>query len=223
MKSKFRQAVDLPFWLIKKWIRKCKYEYWLDDLNKEWREKNTHNDVYLKAPFPDNSLIDIVTVGNLSSGIVNVNYYKTGDEYLSIGNMCSIATDSKFILGGEHHQNCLSTMIEAMPGFSKGHIIVDDDVWIGSGATVMSGVHIGQGCIVAAGSLVTKDTPPYSIVGGVPAKVIGMRFPKSIADKLLSIDFKKITKDNLKEHLELLRIPLDENNVDEIVKKINNL
>ena len=57
----------------------------------------------------------------------------------------------------------------------------------------------------------------------MPAKVIGMRFPKSIADKLLSIDFKKITKDNLKEHLELLRIHLDENNVDEIVKKINNL
>lgn len=93
----------------------------------------------------------------------------------------------------------------------------------GSGATIMSGVHIGQGCIVAAGSLVTKDTPPYSIVGGVPAKVIGTRFPKSIADKLLSIDFKKITKDNLKKHLDLLRNPLDENNVDEIVAKINEL
>ena len=220
MKSKFSRAIGLPFWLMKKWFRKCKYEYWLDDLNKEWRKKNTHNDVYLKAPFPDNSLIDIVTVGNLSSGIVNVNYYKTGDEHLSIGNLCSIATDSKFILGGEHHQNCLSTIIEALPGFSKGHIVVDDDVWIGSGATIMSGVHIGQGCIVAAGSLVTKDTPPYSIVGGVPAKVIGTRFPKSIADKLLSIDFKKITKDNLKKHLDLLRNPLDENNVDEIVAKI---
>lgn len=223
MKSKFSRAIGLPFWLMKKWFRKCKYEYWLDDLNKEWRKKNTHNDVYLKAPFPDNSLIDIVTVGNLSSGIVNVNYYKTGDEHLSIGNLCSIATDSKFILGGEHHQNCLSTIIEALPGFSKGHIVVDDDVWIGSGATIMSGVHIGQGCIVAAGSLVTKDTPPYSIVGGVPAKVIGTRFPKSIADKLLSIDFKKITKDNLKKHLDLLRNPLDENNVDEIVAKINEL
>lgn len=160
MKSKFRRAIGLPFWLMKKWFRKCKYEYWLDDLNKEWRKKNTHNDVYLKAPFPDNSLIDIVSVGNLSSGIVNVNYYKTGDEHLSIGNLCSIATDSKFILGGEHHQNCLSTIIEALPGFSKGHIVVDDDVWIGSGSTIMSGVHIGQGCIVAAGSLVTKDTPP---------------------------------------------------------------
>lgn len=223
MKSKFSRAIGLPFWLMKKWFRKCKYEYWLDDLNKEWRKKNTHNDVYLKAPFPDNSLIDIVTVGNLSSGIVNVNYYKTGDEHLSIGNLCSIATDSKFILVGEHHQNCLSTIIEALPGFSKGHIVVDDDVWIGSGATIMSGVHIGQGCIVAAGSLVTKDTPPYSIVGGVPAKVIGTRFPKSIADKLLSIDFKKITKDNLKKHLDLLRNPLDENNVDEIVAKINEL
>lgn len=223
MKSKFRRAIYLPFWLMKKWLRKCKYEYWLDDLNKEWRKKNTHNDVYLKAPFPDNSLIDIVDVGNLSSGVVNVNYYKTGDEHLSIGNLCSIATDSKFILGGEHHQNCLSTIIEALPGFSKGHIVVDDDVWIGSGATIMSGVHIGQGCIVAAGSLVTKDTPPYSIVGGIPAKVIGMRFSKNIADKLLSIDFKKITKDNLIDYKALLKIPLNENNVDEIVAKINEL
>jgi len=223
MKSKFGRAIGLPFWLMKKWFRKCKYEYWLDDLYKEWRKKNSHNDVYLKAPFPDNSLIDIVSVGNLSSGIVNVNYYKTGDEHLSIGNLCSIATDSKFILGGEHHQNCLSTIIEASPGFSKGHIVVDDDVWIGSGSTIMSGVHIGQGCIVAAGSLVTKDTPPYTIVGGVPAKVIGRRFAESIANKLLSINLNKITKDNFKDYKELLKIPLNEKNVDEIVSKINEL
>lgn len=65
--------------------------------------------------------------------------------------------------------------------------------------------------------------PPYSIVGGIPAKVIGMRFSKNIADKLLSIDFKKITKDNLIDYKALLKIPLNENNVDEIVAKINEL
>ena len=122
MKNKIRRAVLFPFWLIKHCFRKYKYEYWLECLNKEWRNKNPHNDVYLKAPFPDNSLIDIVTVGNMSSGTVNVNYYKTGDEHLTIGNLCSIATDSKFILGGEHHQNCVSTIIEALPGFSWSSI-----------------------------------------------------------------------------------------------------
>lgn len=68
-----------------------------------------------------------------------------------------------------------------------------------------------------------KGYPPYSIVGGIPAKVIDMRFPKNIADKLLSIDFKKITKDNLIDYKDLLKIPLNENNVDEIVAKINEL
>lgn len=68
-----------------------------------------------------------------------------------------------------------------------------------------------------------KGYPPYSIVGGVPAKVIGRRFSESIANKLLSINLNKITKDNFKDYKELLKIPLNENNVDEIVAKINEL
>ena len=223
MKNQIIKAILFPFWVIKHGIRKNKYEYWLERLNKKWRDKNTHNDIYLKAPFPDNSLINIVTAGNLSSGIVNVNYYKTGDEHLTIGNLCSIATDSKFILGGEHRQNCVSTIIDACPGFSKGHIVIGDDVWIGSGATIMSGVHIGQGCIVAAGALVTKDCPPYSIVAGIPAKVIGMRFSNKIVEKLLLLNLNKITKHNLDKYIELLRVPLSEDNVGNIVEKINML
>ena len=54
---------------------------------------------------------------------------------------------------------------------SKGDIIIADDVWIGYGATIMSGVHIGQGAVIAAGAGGTKDVPPYAIVGGVPAKL----------------------------------------------------
>lgn len=58
----------------------------------------------------------------------------------------------------------------------KNQVEIGDDVWVGYGATVLSGVRIGQGAIVSAGSLVTKDVAPYSIVGGSPAKLLGNRF-----------------------------------------------
>ncbi|WP_417171784.1 DapH/DapD/GlmU-related protein, partial [Alistipes putredinis] len=54
-------------------------------------------------------------------------------------------------------------------------ILVEDDVWIGHGATILAGVRIGQGAIVAAGAVVNKDVPPYAIVGGVPAKILKFR------------------------------------------------
>lgn len=66
---------------------------------------------------------------------------------------------------------------------SKGDIIVGDDVWVGYGATILSGVHIGQGAVIAAGAVVNKDVPPYAIVGGIPAKVIKYRFSESVCKK----------------------------------------
>lgn len=86
---------------------------------------------------------------------------------------------------------------------SKGDIQVDDDVWIGCGAMVLSGVHIHQGAVVAAGAIVTKDVPPYAIVAGVPAKVMGYRFEQELRDKLLSIDFSKIDGAFVKEHRDI--------------------
>lgn len=67
---------------------------------------------------------------------------------------------------------------------SKGDIIIEEDVWIGSNSCILSGVKLGRGCIVAAGSVVTKDVPAYSIVGGVPAKVIKKRFAESMITQL---------------------------------------
>ncbi len=55
-------------------------------------------------------------------------------------------------------------------------VIIDDDVWVGSGAIILKGVRVGRGSIIAAGAVVNKDVPPYSIVGGVPARKIGTRF-----------------------------------------------
>jgi len=65
--------------------------------------------------------------------------------------------------------------------------IIGNDVWIGANAIILQGVTIGDGAIVAAGAVVTKDVPPYAIVGGVPAKVIKYRFPDSTIVKLLEI------------------------------------
>jgi serine acetyltransferase len=83
---------------------------------------------------------------------------------------------------------------------SKGDIVVGDDVWIGYGATILSGVHIGQGAVVAAGALVAKDVPPYAIVGGVPAKVIKYRFEPALIERLLEIDYSQLDDATIREH-----------------------
>ena len=93
--------------------------------------------------------------------------------------------------------HCLGHSVEAV---SKGDIIVDDDVWIGYRSTVLSGVHIGQGAVIAAGSVVTSDVPPYAIVGGVPAKVIKYRFPQEIIDGLLQVDFSRLDDKLIGDH-----------------------
>ena len=95
-----------------------------------------------------------------------------------------------------------------MSSLSKGDIKVDDDVWIGYGATILSGVHIGQGVVVAAGSVVTRDVPPYAIVGGVPANVIKYRFSSDLIEELLMIDYSKLTKEEIKKHITDLYRPL---------------
>ena len=154
-------------------------------------------------------LPELVVVGNYSYGplyvLANVDTNK-----LLIGNFVSIANDVVFVLADEHPTSKLSTypFKRMLLGggeecFSKGDIVVDDDVWIGSRAQILSGVHINQGAIVAANAVVTKDVPPYAIVGGVPARVLKYRFDQDTIQKMLNIDYSKINSDFVKENEEL--------------------
>jgi len=131
----------------------------------------------------------------------NVKYHFdfTGDK-LIIGKFCMIASGVTFIMNGANH---LSESISAYPfaifgnGWedamegkiypNKGDTIIGNDVWIGYNATILAGVTIGDGAILATNATVTKDVEPYSIVGGNPAKEIRKRFAKDKIDKLLEL------------------------------------
>lgn len=84
----------------------------------------------------------------------------------------------------------------------KISVIIGNDVWIGARATILEGVKIGDGAVVAAGAVVTKDVPPYAVVGGVPAKIIKYRFTEEEIEKLLEIKWWKKNESWLKEHAE---------------------
>lgn len=157
----------------------------------KWKIKNRHNSVGVNNVFDMN----FVNIGRRTYGRLHVIMHNSKNK-LSIGSYCSIAGDVVFILSGEHNVSTISTYPfkvkcfgKKMEGESKGDIIVGDDVWIGYRATILSGVTIGQGAIIAAGAVVTRDVPPYAIVAGVPAKVIKYRFDEKIIDRLEQIKF----------------------------------
>jgi len=143
----------------------------------------------------------------------NVKYHFDfiGDK-LIIGKFCMIASDVKFIMNGANHLtksltaypfaifgNGWETAMDGKQYPQKGNIVIGNDVWIGYNATIMAGVTIGDGAIIAANSTVVKDVEPYSIVGGNPATEIKKRFTTDVIEKLLELkwwewDIEKITK-----------------------------
>ena len=87
------------------------------------------------------------------------------------------------------------------------NIEIGNDVWIGSKSTVLGNIRIGDGAVVAYGSVVTKDVPPYAIVGGVPARIIKYRFDKEIIDRLLEIKWWELSDDFFKKYFRLTHKP----------------
>ncbi len=128
-------------------------------------------------------------------------HYPINGDKLIIGKFCSIACGAKFIFNSANHTlHSFSTFpfpifyeewdetIKVTEAWdNKGDIVVGNDVWIGYDAIIMAGVHIGDGAIIGTRAVVTKDVPPYTIVGGVPAKKIRQRFQDSVIKELLEI------------------------------------
>lgn len=129
-------------------------------------------------------------------------HYPVNHDKLVIGKFCSIACGAKFLFNSANHtQTSLSTypfaiffdewglrMQDVADAWdNKGDIVIGSDVWIGYEAVILAGVTVGHGAIIGTRAVVTKDVPPYTIVGGVPAKPIRKRFADDVIEKLLAL------------------------------------
>lgn len=148
---------------------------------------------------------------------VTHHYESIGDK-LIIGKFCAIAKGIEFIMNGANHRMCsVSTYPFNMMGHGwekctptlddlplKGDTVVGNDVWIGQNVTVMPGVKIGDGAIIAANSVVVKDIPPYAIAGGNPCKVIKNRFDEELTRYLLQLKWWDWSAEKIFDNLEIL-------------------
>ncbi len=134
----------------------------------------------------------------------------TKNDKISIGKFCSIAGDVKIIAGGNHdHNSRVSTYpfkskltgLNLVESGNKGPVVIGNDVWIGIGATILSGVKIGDGSIIGAQAVISRDVPPYSIAVGNPAKIVRQRFESDIIEKLLQIKWWDWDDDLIKERM----------------------
>ena len=146
------------------------------------------------------------------------NYPVFGDK-LIIGKFCQIASGTQFIMGAANHRLCSATtypfniMSEAWAEIApvhlsqlphKGDTVIGNDVWFGRNCVVMPGVKIGDGAIVAAHSVVTKNVEPYSVVGGNPARFIKKRFDDELTELLLRFEWWDLPPDELAKVMPLL-------------------
>lgn len=147
-------------------------------------------------------------------------HYPINNDRLIIGRFCSIACGAKFIFNSANHTlSSLSTYpfpifyeewgqdIEEVASAwdNKGDIVIGNDVWIGYGAVILSGVTIGDGAIIGTNALVTKDIPPYTIAGGIPAKPIRKRFSEEKVSALMKIKWWDWSQEEILKNLKFIK------------------
>lgn len=166
---------------------------------------------------------ELIEVGDWTYGYPKIEFWDKKTK-LKIGRYCSIAGDVVILMGGNHRTDWFTTFpfpvllskwketndIQGYPA-TRGDIIIGNDVWIGYGAIIVSGVKIGDGAVIGAGSIVTPKNiaengivPPYSIVAGNPATIIGYRFSPETIDYLLKIKWWDWSSDKIKRNIEVL-------------------
>lgn len=147
-------------------------------------------------------------------------HYPINNDRLIIGRFCSIACGAKFIFNSANHTlSSLSTYpfpifyeewgqdIEEVASAwdNKGDIVIGNDVWIGYGAVILSGVTIGDGAIIGTNALVTKDVAPYTIAGGIPAKPIRKRFSEEKISALMKIKWWDWSEEEILKNLKFIK------------------
>ena len=189
---------------------------------RKWRKQNKHNFTTAKNCFNARR----VTVGKGTYGELDIRHFGNPDEKVVIGAYCSIGPECVFMTGGEHRYDGLSTYpfrtklgLCENESITRGPVVLEDDVWLGLRVTVMSGVTIGRGAVVAAGAVVTKDVPAYAIVGGVPAKVIKYRFPQEVMEKASKVDFAALDADLATKEIDAFDATLTEENAEDIIRR----
>ncbi|MEI6140239.1 MAG: CatB-related O-acetyltransferase [Mariniphaga sp.] len=199
---------------------------------RNWKKSNGHNQTVPITIFPP----ELVSVGSYSYGCLDVTTYDLNNitDRLIIGNFVSIAPSVKFQLCENHQTRTFTTFplktiltkqTSSEDAISKGSIYIKDEVWIGHGVTVHSGVTIGKGAIIASGAVVTSDIPPYTIAGGIPAKVIKYRFSDDVSNRLLKLSLIDLPINVIEKNLDVLyRIISNVEDLDtiELLFKIEN-
>ena len=149
---------------------------------------------------------------------VTHHYYDIIGDRLIIGKFCAIARGIEFIMNGANHRmssvttypfnlmgggwECAAPALEDLP--IKGDTVVGNDVWIGQNVTVLPGVHIGDGSIIAANSVVAKDIPSYCVAGGNPCRIIRKRFDDALCDYLQTLKWWDWPTEKIFQNLESL-------------------
>ena len=175
------------------------------DPNSIYPNENIRQVVYIKNVISRPNIFvgdDPAAPADFEKNNVLFNWPEFGDR-LIIGKFCAIARGIEFIMNGANHRmNSVTTYPFNIMGGGwekfapklddlplKGDTVVGNDVWIGQNVTVLPGVHIGDGAIIAANSVVAKDVPPYCIAGGNPCRVIRRRFDEELTAYLLELQW----------------------------------
>lgn len=168
-----------------------------------------------------------ISYGKHSYGAdVKVLAWNRKDTTIETGAYCSFGTDIKFVIDGNHKIDAFSTypfrrVFPTFPHLAYGKEIpkIGNDVWIGNGATIYSGVDIGDGAIIAGQSVVTKSVPPHAVVSGNPARIVKYRFSDEIIQDLLRLKWWELPETTIGSEI----LPLFDSDITIVISKLKQI